>query len=185
MDSFKYITKKINSAELLTDPYEHIWIEDFLSQEHYDQLKNDFEQSNFKKEDDDHNQTSEMSWQDFNEFINSKCLYHAIRNKLTATREYEDIDKFLVNYMLDDTKDQIGLHSDHKGKQTIQWHIYMPDQDYDKFGTILCLDKQRTGKKEFPLKHNCFLAYGKNIDGDLHYMEAGDRIRKSLLVRYR
>lgn len=185
MSIFNYVIEKIQSIDLLTDPYEHIWIENIFTQEHYNIIKENFEASNFSKEDDDHNQTSDISYPELVDFINSEELYTAIRDKLTATREYHDIDKFVANYMLDNTGDHIGLHSDHKGKQTIQWHLYMPDQDYDKYGTILCLDKQRTGKKELPLKRNCFLAYGKNVDADLHYMEAGDRIRKSILVRYR
>lgn len=182
---FNYIIDKIKSTDLLTDPYEHIWIENILTDDHYSQLRDDFESKEYTQEDDDHSLSASVGWNEFSDFCKSSELYTAIQQKLTATRLHSDVDKFVVNYLKDLPEHHIGLHSDAKGKETLQWHIYCPDIDYDKWGTIFCLNKDRLGKKEFPLKRNAFLAYGKNPGKDLHYTEPGDRIRKSLLVRYR
>lgn len=198
MHEFDYIIDKINAAELLTSPYEHVWIDNFLSDEHYAQLVKNYHAQQFASRDDDHSTSANVEWQPFREFIQtSKSLYDAMQTKLTATRLWDDISKIVNIYLWDNPEHYIHLHSDAlNGKETIQWHIYMPDIDYKKYGTILCkVDKDSYNEnndncfdilesKELPLTRNSFLAYGRNANADYHYTEPGDRVRKSLLARY-
>ena len=198
MQEFNYIIDKIDSAELLTSPYEHLWIENFLSDNHYFELVKDFHAQQFECRTGDHSLSADLEWKPFREFIEtSKQLYDTIKTKLTATRSWNDISRIGTDYLWDDPEHYIHLHTDAHGKEVIQWHIYMPDVDYKKYGTILCkVDKNSYNEnndncydilesKELPLIKNSFLVYGSNADADYHYTEQGDRVRKSLLTRYR
>jgi len=189
MREFDYIIDKINAAELLTSPYEHIWIDNFLSDEHYSQLVKNYHEQRFGSNDGDHGTSARVYWQPFKEWVQtSNRLYDTIKTKLTATRPWDDIIRVGVDYLWDNPAHYIPCHSDAKGREVLQWHIYMPDIDYKKYGTILCnIDDDRNilERKELPLTQNSFLAYGSNANADYHYFESGERVRKSLLARYR
>lgn len=183
-NGFDYLIYKVWKSEVGLVPYEYIYIENFLKPEHYNMLKEDWKQQTFEQVDDDHCLQSGVSDSPLINFLIGPAFYNILKQKLGATRDYSDIDKFVKNFLWDKPEHYIGFHTDAKEKETIQFHIYMPDVDYDKYGTILTKDKERTQIKEFPLKANALLVYGKNLT-DYHYTEPGDRERKSLLVRFR
>lgn len=186
MSTFDYILEKINVAEVYNEPYEHLWIENFLSDKHYEMMVEDYAECDFDIRDDDHNITANPQWHDIMQFFRSPQFYATLCTRLGIRRSYKDIDSFIMNYMYDGPETLLGFHTDaYTGKQTPQFSIYMPDKDYDKFGTVLVKDQEQNGRKELPLKRNAFVAYGKNPYADFHFVEAGDRVRKSLLVRYR
>ena len=88
---FEYLIDKISKAKIHTEPYEYLFIENFLSNEHYQSLRDDFhrqdwfEEIAYNKVDysaglsskgaRDHCYNLGCGWDDYMKFIESKIFH--------------------------------------------------------------------------------------------------------------
>lgn len=200
----QHILDRISSATIHKEPYEYLLIDNFLHWKDYETLREDFHSQNWINEiaynkinyfdedvpegvDRDHCFNQGCGFFEYLEFLESGEFIEALCNKF----EVESILPYLkyINhgYLLDFPEHHIPIHEDSDGSDApvFQISVFLPDEDYDRFGTILYKDEDGSGAVETPMKRNSALIYGVNPKTAWHGTKPGDRIRKSLLTRYR
>lgn len=203
---FDYILEKISSADIKTYPYEHIWIEDFLSEDHYTILKNEFESVNWNKIISDqpityfdesltigdgsrkHCYSANPDDNNLFKFLYSKDFFEAIVTKFNSTSKWNDVSMAGIMFYYDTPETYIPPHRDgSKSRGSVfQFSLYCPDINYDRWSTILQTKKDKShGFVEYPMMKNSFLLYGLDPKIAFHSTEPGNRIRKQLLGRFR
>ncbi len=200
----QHVLDMINNATLQTEPYEHLFIENFLDDDDYDTLRADFADKDWiwefaynrvdyfteddvEKGDRDHCYNHGCGWDEYMEFTESEEFIETLCNKFKCESILPHLKYVVHGYLLDMPEHHIPIHEDSDGSEVpvFQISIFLPDKDYDEFGTILYKDEEGNGELETPMKRNSALIYGTNPSQAWHATKPGDRIRKSLLTRYR
>jgi hypothetical protein len=200
---FDYLLDKLQKADVQVYPYKWIYIENFLKEEHYKKLKKEFNRFDWIKKiaynkinyfDEnvpndvarDHCYNTESDYFELNDFFGSAIWYNAMCNKFEVDCSHTDVKNTVYEFLLDFPEHYIPRHNDfQKSKKPVfQASIYMPDQSYFEFGTIL-YDKDSDNYIETAMKENSILIYGTDFNNADHGTKPGDRIRKSMLVRWR
>ena len=201
---FDYLLHKITNAELNHTPYEYIYIENFLSDDHYQILVNDYHNQNWLEEiaynrldyftddevangDRDHCYNSGCTWDDYMNFVETEKFITNMCEKFNCENIKDNLKYTVHEYLLDFPEHYIPIHEDSDGSNfpVFQISIFLPDTDYEEFGTILYEDEFGNGALELPMKANSALIYGLYPKTAWHRTKPGKRIRKSLLTRYR
>ena len=201
---FDYLLDKIINATLNYTPYEYIYIENFLSDDHYDMLVDNFHdkdwlnkiafnkidyftKDNVPNGDRDHCYNDACDWKEYKDFLESEKFVKTICDKFQCKNIYNDIVYTVHEYLLDFPEHYIPIHEDSNKSNlpVFQLSVYMPDEDFDEYGTILYTDEDGNGAFETPMKRNSALIYGLNPQTAWHGTKPGNRLRKSMLTRYR
>lgn len=201
---FDYLLDKIKDANLNYTPHEYIYLENFLSEEHYQTLVNDYHNQDwfeqiaynridyFTKDevangDRDHCYNSGCTWKDYMNFVETDKFIKNLCDKFNCENIKDNLKYTVHEYLLDFPEHYIPVHEDSDGSNfpVFQISIFLPDIDYEEFGTILYEDKAGNGAVELPMKRNSALIYGLHPKTAWHGTKPGKRIRKSLLTRYR
>ena len=201
---FDYLLDKISQAEMHTEPFEYLFIENFLEEKHYHQLVADFKDQKWIEEiaynrldyftDDDvangerdHCYNSGCSWNEYMEFLESDVFVENMCNKFECENIKNHLKYTVHEYLLDFPEHYIPIHEDSNGSEypVFQISVFLPDKDYNEFGTILYKDEDGNGAVELPMLRNSALIYGLYPKTAWHGTKPGKRIRKSLLTRYR
>lgn len=210
-----YIRKRFAQSTVEYYPFPHIFIENFLSDKDYATLKNDFESidweeikrhqsvnyhdpeafAEFERSGKEiyHNYDSssvrhvESMNSQIEDFFTSEAFFNEICNAFGIENFWDNVTKTGASYYLDLPDHFIPIHRDSRKSElpVIQGQIFMSDEDYDCWGTILYTDKTGSEFIEMPMKHNSILVYGIDPDNSWHGTRPGNRIRKSLLFRFR
>ena len=201
---FEYLLDKIKNSTIVKDPYDHIYIENFLSFDHYDTLIDNFHEKDWisniaynrieyvtKEQDEDsvrdHCYNDECDWEEYKDFLESDIFIKTLCDKFECKNIKENLNYVVHEYLLDFPEHYIPIHedSDYSEHPVFQISVFLPDEDYEEFGTILYKDEDGSGAVELPMKRNSALIYGLNPKTAWHGTKPGKRIRKSLLTRYR
>ena len=202
--SLYYLIDKISNATLHKEPYEHLFIENFLDDDDYDILTKDYHEQDWLNEiaynkidyftddlvdngDRDHCYNRGCKWDDYMEFIESELFIEALCKKFECDSILPSLKYVVHEYLLDFPEHHIPIHEDSDGSNVpvFQISVFLPDKDYDEFGTILYKDENKNGELEMPMKRNSALICGLDPKNAWHGTKPGNRIRKSLLTRYR
>lgn len=200
----QHVLDMINNATLHTEPHEYLFIENFLDDDDYDILRKDFADKDWiskiaynrvdyftedevENGDRDHCYNHGCGWDEYMEFVESEEFIETLCNKFKCESILPHLKYVAHEYLLDMPEHYIPIHEDSDGSEVpvFQISVFLPDKDYDEFGTILYKDEQGNGELETPMKKNSALIYGTNPKQAWHGTKPGDRIRKSLLTRYR
>ena len=208
---FQYLIDKIDQAPIKKYPHDHIIINNFLNKEHYETLKNAFEEcdwndikSKWKMHSNgeyNHCYRSKTPGEDRTSssliksnpwpahiwaFVKSSEWYNTIAEKLQADNRADDV-KFNSAFYWDQPEHFINVHTDTYGHtgSILQFSLFCPDLDYPEYSTALHSDEDGSDTVEYPMKRNTFMLYGVDATTAWHSTRPGDRIRKSWLVRYR
>ena len=201
---FEYLLDKIAKTNMHTEPYEYLFIENFLNDEHYQSLCDDFHNQNwideiaynrldYFTEDDvpngsrDHCYNSGCTWDEYMEFLESDKFITNMCDKFGCDNIQSNLKYTVHEYLLDFPEHYIPIHEDSNKSEfpVFQVSVFLPDKDYDEFGTILYQDSEGNGAVELPMKRNSALIYGLHPRTAWHGTKPGKRVRKSLLTRYR
>ena len=201
---FEYLLDKIAKTNMHTEPFEYLFIENFLNDEHYQSLCDDFHNQNwideiaynrldyFTEEDvpngsRDHCYNSGCTWDEYMEFLESETFIRNMCDKFGCDSIQSNLKYTVHEYLLDFPEHYIPIHEDSNKSEfpVFQVSVFLPDKDYDEFGTILYRDCDGSGAVELPMKRNSALIYGLHPRTAWHGTKPGKRVRKSLLTRYR
>ena len=200
---FEYLIDKISKAKMHTEPYEYLFIENFLSNEHYQSLRDDYHSQDWideiaynkidyfaglsSKGARDHCYNRGCGWDDYMKFIESDMFIENMCNKFGCENIKEHLKYTVHEYLLDFPEHYIPIHQDSNGSKypVFQISVFLPDKDYEEFGTILYKDEAGNGAVELPMLCNSALIYGLHPRTAWHGTKPGKRVRKSLLTRYR
>lgn len=200
---FDYLLDKLEESTVQVYPYQWVYIENFLSNDHYKKLKKSFNEFDWIKkiaynkinyfDNDvsdntprDHCYNTESDYFELNEFLASEVWYNAMCEKFEVDCSHSEVKKVVHEYLLDFPEHFIPRHNDFQKstKPVFQASIYLPDESYFEFGTIL-YEKDSENYIETAMKENSVLIYGTQFDNSDHGTKPGDRIRKSMLTRWR
>lgn len=180
-----YIIDKIIKSQVQCDPWPHIVIDNFLSQEHYQELYNCYQSVNWKDKD---FQEEESNWcptkyaemqSKVVDFLRSKKVSDVVFKKFN-----KDIDLYIThaNYKLDTEKHTLQKPHCDSSFAIATMQIFLQKDSYLDGGTVLmktCSEET----KELPLKSNSCTIF-LNSKNSWHYVKQRGYIRKSYLQRW-